>query len=165
MMIDLTYGGIISIVIFLAFLLFFGWLLTKKFPRIGKSPGGAALLSAIPAGIICFPLFLLYNNPVHVIDKWYGGRSYMLIGSANYDLGEGRSETIPFKWATTRVVNQSDQALVVEDVYYGYGNTVSPQAFPEVAAHSIGEVGQIDYYPEQAPPQALELKSGDRHSY
>jgi hypothetical protein len=165
MMIDLTYGGIISIIIFLALMGLFATFFSKKLPRLTKSPTIGALTAGLPAGIICFPLWMLYMHPVHVIENDLQGHPYMLIGSKEYDMGNGKNEKVSWKWAQSQVVNLSNQTLIEEVVHYGRidpDNNLKPV---EIPPNSIGDVPKVDYYPEQIPPPQMELKESDAHRY
>jgi hypothetical protein len=162
MIISLLTGQIICGIIFIAVFAFFAYLLTKKIPKFINAPKTGMIIAAIPTCAICFPMYQLVKHPLHVIDKFYQGEAYMLIGSTDYDLGDGKKGKVSFEWGKSHVVNQSDKTLYVDYVYYGTvpSNAGSEEQFV-IQPHATGAAGPVDFYPEQIPPGQIEVKESE----
>ena len=167
MIIDWTYGTIICSIIFLAVVVLLCYLVTKKIPKFVDIPLVAGFLSVIPSLVICSPLYELYKNPLHIVDEYCQGKTFMLIGTADCDLGNGKTGKVSFQWGKSHIVNQSDQTLFVDVVHYG-GDTYSPYTEANqivIPPHSTGAADLIDFYPKQIPPKMLELQAEDAQRY
>lgn len=135
------------------------------FPRMKRIPAKIRLVLclAIPS-IPAVPLLEVVLFPVIIIQADGTIHRSLLIGSTDYDTGDGKTARISFDYPYTTIVNQSEDNYVVETVVYTVSASESPDAtgLVPVPAHSAAKSKtKLDFFPNEAPPDEMSFGQHD----